>query len=185
MAAKPRILHSSKDMIWSLVPLLVICAVVAIASGNCSVGLTGQASDDRTAAFDVEHALAADAAVMAFPIRRPVTPDGWKANSGSTQEVGGTRVSNVGWITDKGAYIQLSQTDAAEEDLVVHLGGLDALGDGTRQVAGQEWVVYTTDDDKKFWIADLGDVRVAILSRGPDEDMERLATAVLAQPPLT
>ncbi|MGV9710595.1 DUF4245 domain-containing protein [Gordonia sp. NPDC003424] len=184
MAAKPRILHSSKDMIWSLVPLLIICAFVAIASGNCSVGLTGQASDDKTPAFEVNAALAADARDLPFPIRRPATPDGWKPNSGSTQPVGGTRVSNVGWITDVGAYIQLSQTNATEEDLVVNLGEGEALGAGTRQVGGHEWVVYTTPDGKKFWITDLGDVRIAVLSRGPDDDMEKLATAVLAQQPL-
>ncbi|MFW0796144.1 DUF4245 domain-containing protein [Gordonia sp. CPCC 205515] len=184
MAGKPRILHSSKDMIWSLVPLLIICAVVAIASGNCSVGLTGQASDDRTPPFNVQAALAADARDLPFPIRRPVVPESWKPNSGSTEPVGGTRVSNVGWITDVGAYIQLSQTDAKEDDLVVALGGTDALGAGTRQVGGREWVMYTTPEDKKFWITDLGDVRIAVLSRGPDDDMEELANAVLAQQPL-
>lgn len=184
MAGKPRILHSSKDMIWSLVPLLIICAVVAIVSGNCSVGLTGQASDDRTPPFDAHSALAADARDLPFPIRRPTVPDEWKPNSGSTQPVGGTRVSNVGWITGVGAYVQLSQTDATEDDLVVALGGTDALGAGTRQVAGREWVVYTTPEGKKFWITDLGDVRIAVASLGPDDDMEKLATAVLAQQPL-
>lgn len=184
MAAKPRILHSSKDMIWSLIPLLVICAIVAIASGNCSVGLTGQASDDRTPSFDVATALQADARDLPFPIRRPATPAGWKPNSGSTQPVGNTRVSTVGWISDVGAYVQLSQTDAAEEDLVVKLGGGEALGKGTRQVGGREWVAYETPDEKKFWITDLGDVRIAVLSRGPDEDMTEIATAVLAQQPL-
>ena len=43
MAQKPRYLISGKDMIWSLIPLLAICAVVAMVSGNCSVGLTGGA----------------------------------------------------------------------------------------------------------------------------------------------
>ncbi|MFW0784416.1 DUF4245 domain-containing protein [Gordonia sp. CPCC 206044] len=185
MAGKPRILHSSKDMIWSLVPLLIICAVVAIASGNCSVGLTGQASDDQTPSFDVTHALAADARDLPFPIRRPATPEGWKPNSGSTQEVGGTRVSTVGWITDVGAYVQLSQTDATEDDLVGHLGDGAALGAGTKQVGGRDWVVYTTEDGKKFWITDLGDVRIAVLSRGPDDAMATIATAVLGQAPLT
>ncbi|NDZ96608.1 DUF4245 domain-containing protein [Streptomyces sp. SID6673] len=184
MAAKPRILHSSKDMIWSLIPLLVICAIVAIASGNCSVGLSGQASDDKTPGFDVSAALEADARDLPFPIREPATPAGWKPNSGSTQAVGGTRVSNVGWISDVGAYVQLSQTDAKEEDLVVHLGGGEALGTGTRQAGGREWVTYSTPDEKKFWITDLGDVRIAVLSRGPDDDMTEIATAVLAQQPL-
>ncbi len=184
MAGKPRILQGNKDMIWSLVPLLIICAVVAIASGNCSVGLTGGASDDKTPPFEVSSALASDARDLPFPIRRPPTPEGWKPNSGSTQSVGGTRVSNVGWITTDGAYIQLSQTNAKEEDLVVYLGGGDALGDGTRDVGGHQWVKYQTEDGKKFWITDLGDVRIAVLSRGPDSSMEQLAASTVAQQPL-
>ncbi|MEE3848912.1 DUF4245 domain-containing protein [Gordonia sp. LSe1-13] len=184
MADKPRILHSGKDMLWSLIPLLVICAFVAIASGNCSVGLTGQAGDDQTPDFDVTTALQADARDLTFPIRLPDTPDGWKPNSGSTVPVGGTMVSNAGWISEVGAYVQLSQTDAAEDDLVVHLGDGDALGTGTRQVAGREWVTYVTAEEQKFWITDLGDVRIAVLSRGPDEDMATLATATLAKEPL-
>ncbi len=183
MADKPRILHSSKDMIWSLIPLLIICAIVAVASGNCSVGLTGQASDDQTPEFDVSNALQADARDLPFPIRLPDTPDGWKPNSGSTLPVGGTTVSNVGWISDVGAYVQLSQTNAAEDDLVVFLGDGEALGTGTRTEGGREWVTYA-NGDKKFWITDLGEVRVAVLSRGPDEDMSELARGVLAKQPL-
>ena len=34
MADKPRILNNGKDMFWSLVPLLALCALVAIASAN-------------------------------------------------------------------------------------------------------------------------------------------------------
>lgn len=183
MAEKPRMLQSGKDMIWTMVPLLALCVFIVFVSGNCSVGLTGQASDDRIPSFDVEHALQADARDLPFPIRRPPTPEGWKPNSGSTQPVGDTRVSNAGWITDAGAYVQLSQTGASEDALVGYLGGNDAMGAGTREIAGHRWVMYTADG-RKFWITDLGDVRIGVLSRGSDEDMTRLATSVLAQQPL-
>lgn len=187
MASKPRYLTSGKDMIWSIIPLLAICALVAIASGNCSVGLTGTAKDDRRAAFDVQGALLADSQTMPFPIRRPADPDGWKPNSGSRQNVSGHVVSNVGWITGAGSYVQLSQTDADEDSLVDFLAGPDgrvASGTGTREIGGQRWVTYSTYDDNKFWITDLGQVRIAVMSTGSDDDMAKMAAAVLDEQPL-
>ena len=186
MASKPRILTSGKDMIWTLIPLLAVCALVAIASGNCSVGLTGTASDDKTPAYDVHNGLAADARTMPFPIRRPPTPEGWKPNSGSTGEMaGGSTSSNVGWVTGTGAYLQLTQTNASEDDLVQKLGGDDvSSGTGTKDIGGHTWVTYSTHDDNKFWITDLSDVRIAVMSRGPDSEMEQMAQSVLAQQPL-
>ncbi|MGC4934201.1 DUF4245 domain-containing protein [Gordonia sp. DT30] len=186
MAQKPRYLISGKDMIWSIIPLLVICAIVAIASGNCSVGLTGTAADDRTNPFDVQSALLADSQTMPFPIRKPPDPDGWKPNSGSRENVSGHVVSNVGWITGHGSYLQLTQTDASEDDLVDHLadGSHVASGSGTRELGGHQWVTYSTTGDNKFWITDLGTARIAILSAGPDDDMAAMATSVLDQQPL-
>ncbi|MFW0791109.1 DUF4245 domain-containing protein [Gordonia sp. CPCC 205333] len=191
MAAKPRILNSSKDMIWSLIPLVLLCAFVAFASQNCSVGLQGDSSDDKTPPFAVTAALRADADAMSFPIRQPQVPGTWKPNSGTTQPVGTSMASNVGWITDAGSYIQLTQSGADESDLVVYLSdrGSDAdmaklLGAGTRMIDGRRWVAYEAGDKAKVWITDLGDVRIAVLSKGPDADLTTLATAVQSATPL-
>lgn len=194
MAAKPRILNSSKDMIWSLIPLVVLCAFVAIVSQNCSVGLHGDASDDKTPRFEVTQALRADASTLAFPIRQPQLPASWKPNSGTTQPVGGSMSSNVGWVTDRGAYIQLSQTGASEDDLVVYLSkrGDDddsemtkLLGSGMKTIDGKNWVTYASGDTTKVWISNLGDVRLAVLSKGSDAEMTTLAKAVQSAPPLS
>ena len=109
-------------------------------------------------------ALAADARSMPFPIRRPATPDGWKPNSGSTQTVGGQVSSNVGWVTKKGSYVQLTDR-RPEEELVATLGGYDAMGAGKREAGGHSWVVYDGENKNRFWIADLGDVRIGVRSK--------------------
>ncbi|GAB84400.1 DUF4245 domain-containing protein [Gordonia rubripertincta] len=189
MADKPRILINGKDMFWSLVPLLALIALVAIASGNCSVGLNQDPADSKVPAFDVVTALDADARQMPFPIRRPPTPEGWKPNSGSSDAIEGHRVSTVGWLSASGAYVQLSQTDASEDLLVPYLGGDDTkYGDvgatGTREAGGRQWVTYETAEGKKFWITDFGNVRVGVLSRGPDADIETIAASVATQQPL-
>ena len=82
-----------------------------------------------------------------------------------------------------GAYVQLSQSDAPEDVFVPYLGGgsggdfADISGTGTRQAGGRQWVTYETSEGKRFWITDLGEVRIAVLSRGSDADIETIARA--------
>jgi hypothetical protein len=187
VAAKPRILTDNKDMIWSLIPLLLLCAFIAMVSGNCSVGLTGGSGDDEVPAYDVSSGLRADAKAVTFPIRLPQTPAEWKPNSGSTVALENTVVSNAGYITANGVYIQLSQTDATEDALVGYLAGdKTLLGAGTRDVGGRQWVAYgKPDGGRTVWITDLGDVRIGLMSNNAkDEDFTALASAVLAVTPL-
>ncbi|EGD56458.1 DUF4245 domain-containing protein [Gordonia neofelifaecis] len=184
MAAKPRILQDGRDLVWSLIPLLLIALIVAGVSGSCSWGFGSSATDEKVPSFNVGAGLQADADSMPFPIREPQVPSDWKANSGSTQEIGSSVSSNVGWITPSGVYIQLTQTAATEEQLVRKVLGDDATGEGVRSIDGQNWVMYTADDHRKAWVADMGDVRVAVVSRGSDDDMLTLAKATTDAQPL-
>ncbi len=181
---KPRILQDGRDMIWTVLALLGVCIFVLFASGNWTFGLKAGNGDDKVPAFDVSAALVADARSMPFPLRRPATPDGWKPNSGSTQMVGGSVASNVGWVSKKGSYVQLTQTSAPEDELVAFLGGFDAMGAGKRDAGGHSWVVYDGEDKNKFWITDLGDVRIGVRSKGLDADIEKIAVGVVTQEPL-
>ncbi|MFT3663263.1 MAG: DUF4245 domain-containing protein [Gordonia sp. (in: high G+C Gram-positive bacteria)] len=182
---KPRILQDSRDMVWSLIPLLVICVVIAGVAGSCHWSFGDEASEQKIPEFNSAAAFRADARLMSFPIREPAVPKDWRSNSGSTSTVGGSLTSNVGWITAGGAYVQLSQSGAPEESLVRGLGGDQAVGAGTREVGGQTWVTYRNADTKrKLWLTDLGDVRIGVLSRGSDETMETLAKATLSAQPL-
>ena len=187
MAAKPRILHNNKDMIWSLIPLLLLCAFIAVVSGNCSVGLTGGSGDDKVPAYDIANGLRADARSVTFPIRLPQTPEGWKPNSGSTVALENTVVSNAGYITANGVYIQLSQTNATQDAVVGYLSDDETLlGAGTRDVGGRKWVAYgKPDGGRTVWVTDLGDVRIGLKSnKAKDDDFSTLAAAVLAASPL-
>lgn len=183
--AKPRILQDSKDIVWSLIPLLLIALAIAGIAGSCSFGFGKDAAEQKIPDFDSAAAFRADAATLPFPIREPVLPDDWKSNSGSTQPVGDSMASNVGWIVPSGAYLQLTQSGAGEESLVAKLAGDGALGDGVKQIGGSQWVVYRNGENhKKAWIADLGEVRIGVMSRGSDSDMHTLAEAVLKAAPL-
>ncbi|NNG97095.1 DUF4245 domain-containing protein [Gordonia araii] len=196
MADKPRILNSSKDMIWTLLALLVLVALVVISSRNCSVGLTGTAADDRIPPFDVSAALRADAMSMPFPIRQPALPSNWKPNSGTSGDVAGSRVSTVGWVTPTGYYLGLSQTSATESALLPTLNpNVDKdgplAGTGSREIEGRKWVTYVTGDRlapsdgaRKVWVADFGDVRIGLSGKASEADFTTLARAVVQAKPL-
>ncbi|WP_035720144.1 DUF4245 domain-containing protein [Gordonia shandongensis] len=184
MADKPRILQDSRDLIWSLLPLVLIALVIAGIAGSCSWGFGDKAAQESIPSFDVRDGLKADAASMPFAVRHPAVPTSWKPNSGSTQEVGSTVSSNVGWIADSGAYVQLTQTDATEEQLVMKLAGSEAAGEGVETIRGLRWVKYRGEDDK-VWIADMGDARVAVKTRGGADLLTTLATAVTEASPIS
>jgi hypothetical protein len=149
--------------------------------------LTGGSGDDKVPAYDVANGLRADARSVTFPIRLPQTPADWKPNSGTTVALENTVVSNAGYITANGVYIQLSQTNATQDAVVGYLSDDETLlGAGTRDVGGRKWVAYgKPDGGRTVWVTDLGDVRIGLKSnKAKDDDFSTLASAVLAASPL-
>ncbi|MFC0314941.1 DUF4245 domain-containing protein [Gordonia phosphorivorans] len=182
---KPRILQDSRDMVWSLIPLLLICLVIAGIAGSCAWGFGDKAAEQKVPTFNSDAAFIADSRVMPFPIRQPAVPAAWQSNSGSTSTVGTSLTSNVGWITDNGTYVQLTQTAATEDQLVPALGGTGALGTGTVEAGGTTWVTYeNAPENRMVWVTDLGDVRIGLLGRGDNPPLNTLAEAVLKAQPL-
>ena len=157
MADKPRILNNGKDMLMSLLVLLILVVFVVITSRNCSIGLTGGAADDKIPPFEVSSALRADASTMPFPIRQPALPAGWKPNSGTSGQIGGKQVSTVGWITPGGYYLGLSQSDATESELLPTLladaAGLALVSFSSMMLTAQSFAEknrYSIDTDREF-----------------------------------
>ncbi|MFZ2509971.1 MAG: DUF4245 domain-containing protein [Gordonia sp. (in: high G+C Gram-positive bacteria)] len=182
---KPRILNDSRDMVWSIIPLLVICVIIAGIAGSCSWGFGTDAAKQSIPSFDSGAAFTADARTLPFEIREPAVPAGWQSNSGTTTTVGNSLTSNVGWITESGNFVQLSQSQATEEGLVRNLGGDGVLGTGTAEAGGRTWITYANEsEDRLVWITDLGNVRIGLLGRGDNPPLDVLATATLRAQPL-
>lgn len=187
---KPRILHSNKDMIMTIIPLILISFAIAGIATQCSFH-PGPPQMGNVPSFDARGALEYDAETLDFPIRIPDAPDGWQANSGKREDVtgeGAGTVTSVGYVTDRYAYVRYSQADTSVEQLVrYHLPGAEAAG--TRVAGGQEWAVYRAPGAQDpradtLWVADLGDVRLALVGTGREEDFTTMAQAVLAAQPL-
>src|SRR4051794_14976368 len=92
---KPRIMNDWKDLIWSLLPLVLICLVIAGIASQCTFTSRGPTAG-QVPNFDAHTALAEDAKQLPFGIREPALPADWKPNSGN-REPGVS--STVGYIT--------------------------------------------------------------------------------------
>lgn len=176
---KPRILHNNRDMVWSLVPLVLFCVLIAGIASQCTFSPGGPTSGPIPS-FDVDAALKYDAKDLSFPIREPATPEGWTPNSGSRSVVGGNsggEVSTVGFITSAGRYIQFTQSSAVETTLVPAVAGEPRRATGTQEIAGHTWVVYGEEGVEPIWISDFGEVRLLVTGSASTEAFEQLTTA--------
>ncbi len=196
--AKPRILQDGRDMFWSLVPLAVMCVLLAGLVGMCSFR-PGGTSDGPAPAYNAAAALKADAAAVGFGVRLPKLPDGWQANSGTRSGIESGRTdprgdkqraiaTRVGYIAPSQMYVSLTQSNADEPPLVASIQK-DVYPTGTENVDGVTWVVYQgAEGAEPVWTTRLdsakGPTQVAISGSGSPDDFRALAIATQTQPPL-
>lgn len=182
---KPRILLNYKDLLFSLLPLVLIVVVFAGVASQCSFAAQGP-TQGQIPTFDAEAALESDARTLSFPIRDPEVPESWTPNSGSRDTIvgaGGGQVSTIGYITDAGTYMRMTQSDATEQALSRFVLG-SRYASGVEQVAGQKWVVYAEPTEETAWIADFGDARVLITGAGNAAAFTTFAEAITTARPL-
>ncbi|MFF3566357.1 DUF4245 domain-containing protein [Nocardia jiangxiensis] len=182
---KPRILNDYRDLLWSLIPLLLICVVFAALAQQCSFS-PGTPATGNIPHFDVKAALQDDAHTLSFPIRQPSLPEHWTANSGSRDTIsgaGGGTLSTVGYITPEGTYMQLTQSDATESALADHILQTRSPS-GSQKVGDQTWTVFHVQGNEPAWITDFGTVRVLIKGAGNQSAYTTLAGSVDAAQPL-
>ncbi|MBO0856393.1 MAG: DUF4245 domain-containing protein [Nocardia sp.] len=178
-------MNDYRDQIWSLIPLVLICVVLAAVASQCTFTTHGP-TPGRVPSFDVQAALHDDARSLGFPVRDPAVPADWKPNSGNRETIAGPHggtISTVGYITSNGTYLGLSQSDATENELADHVLSTRSPG-GSRMEGAQKWTVYHVDGSEPAWIADFGTSRVLIKGAADESAYATLATAVGAAQPL-
>lgn len=182
---KPRYLHDNKDMIMTLLPLIIISFIIAGIASQCSFN-PGAPQAGQVPTFDVEGALQYDADTLNFPIRIPQVPEGWQANSGSREDTtgeGSGTITSIGYVTPGNRFIRYSQASTSPEQLTrFHLGS-DAVVEGSRNVAGQEWTVYQAPDSEPLWLTDLGGARISMTGSANEEEFTAMAQAIATAPP--
>ncbi|MCE4264724.1 DUF4245 domain-containing protein [Rhodococcus sp. ACPA4] len=174
---KPRILEDNKDMVWSLVPLVLFCIIIAGIASQCTFS-PGGPTQGPIPSVDIDAALNYDAKELGFPIRKPVVPEGWTPNSGSRKVItgdGGGDSSTVGFITTNGSYIQLTQSNAEEFPLVSYVAGGQRFATGVEDIDGHTWNVFGGEGVESIWVTDVDGVRLLITGAAPAEDFTTLA----------
>jgi Protein of unknown function (DUF4245) len=197
--AKPRLLQDGRDMLWSIVPLVVACIVLTGMVGMCTFA-PGGSNHGTVPSYDAAGALRADAQTLNFPVRLPRLPAGWQPNSGSrggiedgrTDPSTGQRLravtSTVGYISPTGMYLSLTQSNADEDKLVGSIRS-SMYPTGTVDVDGIRWIVYQGEGKAEpVWTTRLdspaGPAQIAITGAGSADQFRTLAAATQSQPPL-
>ena len=178
-------------MVGAVVILVVIIGAVMAWFGACSFSPGGPSVDPSSApSADASGQLTRTARSVAFPVREPALPKDWHPNSAGTSAVGAGAsadvVVRVGWVTSKGAFLQLAQSggDAAEV-LAKETGQEEApAASGTVDVAGVTWTSYPARRDEPAWVTELDGAVLLITGSASEEEFRQLATAAQKATPL-
>lgn len=180
-----------RDMIGAVVVLVAIIGVVMAFYGSCSFSPGGPSVDPAAApSADASGELSRTARSVAFPVRSPAVPDGWRANSAGTSSVGagasGDVIVRVGWLTTAGAYVQLSQSGGEAADVLVEETGQEEApaASGSVEVAGVTWTSYPARRDEPAWVTELDGAVLLITGSASEAEFRQLATAVQKATPL-
>jgi Protein of unknown function (DUF4245) len=177
-----------RDLIGSMVILLVIVAAVVGFGKGCSFSPAGPTIDPTSApTADAARELAAAASSVDFPVRRPALPAGWRANSTSTGSVGtgSSVIVRVGWLTPLGGFVQLSQSGGAPLDVLTAETDRPGVGKtGSVEVAGTSWATYPGRRDEQAWVATLGRTTLVITGTAGQDEFRVLAETVQKAAPL-
>lgn len=189
---------STRDLLISLGVLGLVMAF--------SVGFTGLCSWDPGPAdkagpvneVDIDSILGTEARSLSIPVRNPDVPDNWEPNSGRRTTVDGEPSSIAGWVVDEKYYISLTQTGTELEDAVADVDddyreetdshSSSAAGKTAEMVGDTDgtvtWRIFTGDDARTIWAADLGESTVLLSGTATGEIYETLADKVVTTDPI-
>ncbi|MEY8564967.1 DUF4245 domain-containing protein [Corynebacteriaceae bacterium 7-707] len=192
---KPRMFTSTRDLLLSLGALGLVMAFSVGFTGLCSYNPGPADTAGPVNEVDVDAILDSEARSLSFPVRNPDLPDNWQPNSGRRTTVDGEPSSIAGWVVDEKHYISLTQTGVEPEDAVADVddefreetGTHRSTASGkTAESAGDTvtWRIYTGDDARPVWAADLGDSTVILSGTATGELYETLADKVVSTDPI-
>ncbi|MGE3288031.1 MAG: DUF4245 domain-containing protein [Pseudonocardia sp.] len=176
----PRSARGARQLVGAI---LVLLPVVLLLGGlsRCSFAPGGPEIDPSAGPSVDAPALLRDAAKQTpFAVRIPAVPPGWRSNAVDRAAVAagpGTAV-RTGYVTGAGRYLQLVQSDAAEEALVRDTAGTVPPPTGVVDAGGARWVVY--GGDEPLWVADVAGVRLLVTGSAGEDEYRTLAGATLA-----
>lgn len=179
--------HPVRSMLFTMLPLALIVLGVAGLTGQCSFSPLGPSSAPGSApTVDANAELRRASARVDFPVVKPGLPAGWRPNSADVRSVdSGAQAVRVGWLTKGAHYMRLSQSTAAEAELVASETGRTPRAQGVVRVADTRWVVYDSVRSEKAWVGERAGVRLLITGSGTEHEFRTLARSALSAPVVT
>lgn len=173
-------------MLFAMLPLVLVAFGVAGLIGQCSFSPLGpDIEEESVPTVDVAAELRDAAGRVDFPVLEPELPPEWRANSAGTEQLGsGAKAVRVGWLTGAPHYLRLSQSPAAEEELVASETGLPPQARGVVDAGGRQWVVYRSVRSERAWVGERDGIRLLITGNGSEAEFRALAEAVSRAPAL-
>ncbi|SHG32436.1 Protein of unknown function [Streptoalloteichus hindustanus] len=174
-------------MLSLLFLVLIVAAVVGVTRG-CSFSPGGPSVDSNAVrpTVDAPAELRRAAGRVPFAVRVPNVPAGWHGNSSSVDRVGDATPKpyavRVGWLTDQGHYVRLSQSDAPGPDLLRFETGRDDRASGTVEVDGVRWEIHPAQRDERAWTTTVDGRQFLITGSGTEAEFRALAAATQSAP---
>lgn len=192
VAEKPRILQNRRDMVLTMVPLLALCLIALIASGNFTLGFGADPKDETVDPINPKGVYQVSADTLDFPVRMPGgagvvdgVPADWKATASRDDDVVGGKVFSVNYVTPEKNSLQLSQSGSPVETVVESVYGTNARPSGTVPVENRTWQVYGPNDkNRSAWVLQLDGAVIVVYGGGTVPRFTELAAAVQSQQPL-
>lgn len=172
-------------MVMSLGVVVLVMFLGVGFTGLCSWN-PGAPEQGPVQEVDAETFADREAQAMNFPVRMPESPEGWVTNSARRGHVGETPAVIIGWVTEAGGFLQLTQTPEPLEDAVRDVDADPRQLDRTEQIAGHEVQIHTSPQDgvRDLWAVDLGETRALLSGAGTDEEFTTLIEATIEAEPL-
>lgn len=182
---KPRIFQGGKDMGISMGIIVVLMVGVVAFTGLCTFN-PGAPENGPVQEVDADAFMKLEAQAASFPVVKPADPEGWVTNSARRSQLDGQPAPVVGWVTDDGGYIQMTQTDVPLEDAVANFDTDPRQLEHTEDIAGHEVQIYGSEEYevRDLWAVDAGPTRLLFSGAAPDEEFREITADALNAEPL-
>ena len=180
---KPRILQDSRDMIMTLFVIGVAMILTIGFTGLCSFN-PGTPENGPVREVDSKTFLQMEANRVSYPVLPPAVPDTWTANSNRAGSINGEQSTVLGFVTEVGAFLQITQTAVPADKLPAD--GKARTENGVANVDGNEWKKYEPVDqnNRTVWVGTVGHTSVMLEGTAPESEFEILARAAQKATPI-
>jgi hypothetical protein len=163
-----------RDMVLSLVVLLIPVAIIA--------GVYGAHGNDSPVVADTSAAVSDAQAAQAFPVTPPQgLASGWRAISAAfdpgTVAAPGALL-RIGYVTPAGGSLQLIESNASRDGLLIHELGDNTLPEGVITVAGRNWNSYQVRNGEHALVLPDGARTLIVIGTADATELQALAASV-------